>query len=99
MLNSTRRWPALATNHDSQKKTVSITFDGTGNRQARVAYLTETPVWKTTYRLVLDEDKAPYLQGWAIVENQTSQDWHKGETLSCLGTAYFLHDGSVSTAL
>ena len=66
---------ALATNHDAQKKTVSITFDGTGNRQARVAYLTETPVWKTTYRLVLDEDKAPYLQGWAIVENQTQQDW------------------------
>lgn len=65
----------LATNHDAQKKTVSITFDGTGNRQARVAYLTETPVWKTTYRLVLDEDKAPYLQGWSIVENQTSQDW------------------------
>jgi len=66
---------ALATNHDAQKKMVSITFDGTGNRQARVAYLTETPVWKTTYRLVLDEDKAPYLQGWAIVENQTPQDW------------------------
>ncbi|HSS30039.1 MAG TPA: hypothetical protein VLL06_03385 [Nitrospiraceae bacterium] len=66
----------LTTNHDAQKKTVSITFDGTGNRQARVAYLTETPVWKTTYRLVLDEDKAPYLQGWAIVENQTAQDWH-----------------------
>jgi len=65
----------LATNHDAQKKTVSITFDGTGNRQARVAYLTETPVWKITYRLVLDEDKAPYLQGWAIVENQTAQDW------------------------
>ena len=56
----------LATNHDAQKKIVSITFDGAGSRQARVAYLTETPVWKTTYRLVLDEDKAPYLQGWAI---------------------------------
>ncbi len=66
---------ALSTNHNAQKKTVSITFDGTGNRQARIAYLTETPVWKTTYRLVLDEDKAPYLQGWAIVENQTTQDW------------------------
>ena len=66
---------ALAANHDAQKKTVSITFDGTGSRPARVAYLTETPVWKTTYRLVLDEDKAPYLQGWAIVENQTQQDW------------------------
>jgi hypothetical protein len=65
----------LATNHDGQKKTVSITFDGTGSRQTRIAYLTETPVWKTTYRLVLDENKAPYLQGWAIVENQTPQDW------------------------
>ena len=65
----------LATNHDTQKKTVSITFDGTGSRQVRVAYLTETPVWKTSYRLVLEEDKTPYLQGWAIVENQTPQDW------------------------
>lgn len=72
---------ALAANHDAQKKTVSITFDGTGNRRARVAYLTETPVWKTTYRLVLDEDKSPYLQGWAIVENQTPQDW-RNVTLS-----------------
>lgn len=67
----------LATNHDAQRKTVSITFEGTGSRQARVAYLTETPVWKTTYRLVLDEEKAPYLQGWAIVENQTHQDWDR----------------------
>ena len=71
----------LATHHDAQKKTVSITFDGTGSRQARVSYLTETPVWKTSYRLVLDEDKAPYLQGWAIVENQTPQDW-RNVTLS-----------------
>ena len=71
----------LASNHDVQQKTVSITFDGTGSRQARVAYLTETPVWKTTYRLVLDKDKAPYLQGWAIVENQTPQDW-RNVTLS-----------------
>ena len=66
---------ALATNHDAQKKTVSITFDGTGSRPVRASYLTETPVWKTSYRLVLDEDKAPYLQGWAVVENQTPQDW------------------------
>lgn len=71
----------LASNHDAQKKTVSIIFDGTGSRQARVAYLTETPVWKTSYRLVLDGDKPPYLQGWAIVENTTEQDW-RNVTLS-----------------
>ena len=71
----------LAMNHDAQRKTVSIAFEGTGSRQARVAYLTETPVWKTTYRLVLDEGKQPYLQGWVIVENQTPQDW-RNVTLS-----------------
>src|SRR5205823_6222204 len=32
-------------------------------------------VWKTSYRLVLDDKKAPFLQGWAIVENTTEQDW------------------------
>jgi hypothetical protein len=65
----------LAANHDTQKKTLSVTFDGTGVRQARVAYLTETPVWKTSYRLVLDDARPPFLQGWAIVENTTEHDW------------------------
>lgn len=66
----------LATNHDSQRKTVSLMFDGTGRRTARVSYLAETPIWKTSYRLVLNNDAAPYLQGWAIVDNTTDQDWH-----------------------
>jgi hypothetical protein len=65
----------LATNHDTQKKTLSITFEGTGSRQARVAYLTETPVWKTSYRLVLDDARPSFLQGWAIVENTSEHDW------------------------
>jgi hypothetical protein len=65
----------LATSHDTQKRTVSITFDGKGSREARVSYLTETPVWKSSYRLVLDEEGPPFLQGWAIVENTTESDW------------------------
>ncbi|MET0516512.1 MAG: hypothetical protein ABW047_14430, partial [Nitrospiraceae bacterium] len=65
----------LATNHDTQKKTLSIAFEGTGSRQARVAYLTETPVWKTSYRLVLDDTRPSFLQGWAIVENTSEHDW------------------------
>ncbi|MGD9729489.1 MAG: hypothetical protein AB7V39_24365, partial [Nitrospiraceae bacterium] len=65
----------LAMNHDTQKKVLSVTFDGTGARQARIAYLTETPIWKTSYRLVLDDARPPFLQGWAIVENTTEQDW------------------------
>jgi hypothetical protein len=65
----------LAGSHDSEKKTVELKFAGQGKRRALVSYLLETPVWKTSYRLVLAEGKKPYLQGWAIVENATEQDW------------------------
>jgi len=66
----------LATGHDTQRKTVALTFEGQGARPARVAYLIETPIWKTSYRLVLSEEGPPLLQGWAIVENTTEQDWN-----------------------
>lgn len=65
----------LATSHDTDKKTVTLHFRGEGDRRVRVGYIQEAPVWKTSYRLVLDEDAKPYLQGWAIVENTTEDDW------------------------
>jgi hypothetical protein len=67
----------LATGHDTQKKTVALSFEGTGKRRVSVAYIAQTPVWKTSYRLVLDEKDKPYLQGWAIVENTSDDDWEK----------------------
>jgi hypothetical protein len=33
------------------------------------------PVWKTTYRIVLSPEAPPMLQGWAIVDNTTGEDW------------------------
>jgi hypothetical protein len=65
----------LATAHDADKKTVQISFEGQGTRRVRAAYLLEAPVWKTSYRLELGQDKKPFLQGWAIVENATESDW------------------------
>ncbi|HUU00363.1 MAG TPA: DUF4139 domain-containing protein [Myxococcota bacterium] len=41
-----------------------------------ISYLTEMPTWKSTYRLVLGEDKNPLLQGWAIVDNVSGADWN-----------------------
>ncbi len=64
----------LALGHATDKKTVSLHFLGKGQRQVRVGYIQEAPVWKTSYRLVLQDDK-PLLQGWAIVENTTESDW------------------------
>jgi hypothetical protein len=65
----------LSLSHDTQKKAVSLSFVGEGKRPVRVAYVVENPIWKTSYRLVLKEDGKPYLQGWAVVENPTDEDW------------------------
>jgi hypothetical protein len=69
----------LAQSHDTQKKAVSIRCSGEGRRRVRVGYVIENPIWKTSYRLVLGPkgDKAgkPYLQGWAVVENPSDEDW------------------------
>ena len=65
----------LAAARSTEKKSVSLNFVGDGKRPVRVGYVQEAPIWKTSYRLVLDEEKKPLLQGWAIVENTTESDW------------------------
>jgi hypothetical protein len=72
-----RALDVLALNHDSQKKSVSLHFSGEGKRKVQVGYVIEAPIWKTSYRLMLDANgkQKPYLQGWAVVENPTDEDW------------------------
>src|SRR5262249_58481695 len=67
----------LASSHDTQKKAVSISCLGEGKRAVKVGYVVENPIWKTSYRLVLGKDKEekPFLQGWAVVENPSDEDW------------------------
>lgn len=69
----------LATGHNTNKKSVTIDFLGQGKRSVRIGYIQETPVWKTSYRLVLNDKDAPFLQGWAIVENTSEDDWNDVE--------------------
>ena len=70
-----RALEVLALSHDSQKKAVQLHFAGEGKRKVQVGYVVEAPIWKTSYRLVMDEKAKPYLQGWAMVENPTDEDW------------------------
>ena len=56
---------------------MSLTASGSGNRDIFVSYISEVPVWKSTYRILIPEkvgDK-PLLQGWAIVDNTIGEDW------------------------
>jgi hypothetical protein len=71
-----RALETLAKGHDKQKKNVTILFNGEGNRKVRVGYVVESPIWKTSYRLVVNPNGKALLQGWAIVENPSDEDWN-----------------------
>ncbi|MCS6977362.1 MAG: DUF4139 domain-containing protein [Gemmatales bacterium] len=72
-----RALETLALSHDTQKKAVSLNFSGEGKRPVRVSYVVESPIWKTSYRMVIDkEGKKAFLQGWAVVENTSDEDWN-----------------------
>jgi hypothetical protein len=66
----------VSRSHDVSQKSVRFYFAGKGKREVQIGYVVEHPVWKTSYRLVLDIKGKPYLQGWAIVENPTNEDWN-----------------------
>lgn len=56
-------------------KTITITSSGSGGREMLVSYVVAAPIWKTTYRIVLDASGKPFFQGWAIVDNVGDEDW------------------------
>ncbi len=68
---------ALAQDRHNERKAVSLYLEGEGERDVAVTYVAEAPIWKTSYRLLLDESdsEAASLQTWALVENASDQDW------------------------
>ncbi len=73
-----RALAALASNRADRVRSVNVDFQGRGARDVFIGYVHESPVWKTSYRLILpdaSEGGLPTLQGWAIVENTTDDDW------------------------
>lgn len=70
-----RALAVLAADQAMEKKQVTVHFTGEGKRTVRMAYIQESPIWKTSYRLVLRDGEKAFLQGWAIVDNTTEDDW------------------------
>jgi len=56
---------------------MSFTASGSGDRNIFVSYISEVPVWKSTYRILMPEKagEKTLLQGWAIVDNTIGEDW------------------------
>lgn len=68
---------AVARHRADEATTLRISFAGEGEREVRVGYVREMPVWKSTYRLVVDDGGTGQLQGWAILDNPTDTDLHE----------------------
>ena len=71
----------LASSREQDLRRLAIATAGAGERQLYVSYISEVPVWKTTYRIVLPAKPGakPLLQGWAIVDNTVGEDWDNVE--------------------
>lgn len=67
----------VASTRERDIRRMTISAEGTGDRPLFVSYISEVPIWKSTYRIVLPTDpKAkPLLQGWAVVDNTVGEDW------------------------
>jgi len=71
----------LSSAREQELRRLNVATLGTGNRQLYLSYISEVPVWKTTYRIVLPSRTGdqPLLQGWAIVDNTIGEDWNNVE--------------------
>lgn len=66
---------ATASARRRDANTIEVTSRGAGSRELVVGYTVAAPVWKTSYRVVLDDKGTPFFQGWAIVDNVSEDDW------------------------
>jgi hypothetical protein len=58
------------------KRSVYIDSTDSKSRDVRATYIMPMPAWKSSYRLLFDPSgQQPVLEGWAIVDNTTDDDW------------------------
>ena len=68
---------ALTDARSKEKRTVYIDSTDSKRRDVVASYMLPTPVWKSSYRLIFGEGAQPTLEGWAIVDNTTGEDWNQ----------------------
>ena len=71
-----------------------VRLTGSDEHRLLASYIIEMPQWKPAYRLVLDENgKSPLLQGWAVVDNVSGEDWNQVQLSLVAGTPMsFIYD-------
>jgi hypothetical protein len=69
----------LADSRNQGLRHLTLDANGTGTRSLLVSYISEVPVWKSTYRILITPaasgDQTATLQGWAVIDNTIGTDW------------------------
>jgi hypothetical protein len=55
-------------------KKVVLALDGKAH-DLEVGYVAASPVWRPSYRVVIEKSGEAYLQAWGIVQNLSGEDW------------------------
>jgi hypothetical protein len=64
---------------------LTIRLSGEPPHDVFLSYVIEMPTWKPTYRILLDDDGL-YIQGWAVVDNISGEDWNDVDLSLVAGT-------------
>ena len=96
--------PAKKKEKKDKLETVKLTLDGK-EHDLIVGYVAETPVWRPSYRLVINPaaggakaGSTADLQAWGIVQNLSGEDW-KGITLSLVAGAPLAFQSTLEKAV
>lgn len=56
---------------------MKIRLPEAGPHKLRLSYVTEAPAWKPSYRIVIGDGGKVEIQGWAVVDNTSGEDWNQ----------------------
>jgi hypothetical protein len=86
MRSMLKPWPGPQKKKDDNPlREVMLRLDGREHDLA-VGYVSETPVWRPSYRLVVQDQGGADLQAWGIIQNLSGEDWN-GVELSLVAGA------------
>jgi hypothetical protein len=67
---------ATALSDQTARQTAKLEVQVSAPGRLGLGYISEAPVWRTTYRVVMGSDPGQgQLQAWALLHNDTDEDW------------------------
>jgi hypothetical protein len=66
---------AVTAARSRDRRVLYIDGNVSGARDIAASYIIPMPIWKSSYQLTMTQASDATLEGWAIVDNTTGEDW------------------------